>query len=69
MLYAAGVPDRKAMKNSPHIGIASVWFEGNPCKKVEAFLFDTAMANNLPVHTVLPYLSDFFLIMCGHELT
>jgi dihydroxy-acid dehydratase len=32
MLYAAGVPDRKAMKNAPHVGIASVWWEGNPCK-------------------------------------
>ncbi|GAM85372.1 hypothetical protein ANO11243_033790 [Dothideomycetidae sp. 11243] len=31
MLYAAGVPDEKAMKNSPHVGIASVWWEGNPC--------------------------------------
>ena len=32
MLYAAGVPDREAMKNSPHVGVASVWWEGNPCK-------------------------------------
>lgn len=32
MLYAAGVPDRDSMKNSPHVGIASVWWEGNPCK-------------------------------------
>ncbi|KAL9100737.1 MAG: hypothetical protein Q9163_003922 [Psora crenata] len=31
MLYAAGVPDREAMKNSPHVGVASVWWEGNPC--------------------------------------
>ncbi|KAI4210294.1 MAG: hypothetical protein LQ351_006818 [Letrouitia transgressa] len=31
MLYAAGVPDREAMKNRPHVGIASVWWEGNPC--------------------------------------
>ncbi|KAL1981461.1 hypothetical protein VTN96DRAFT_2633 [Rasamsonia emersonii] len=31
MLYAAGVPDRDAMKKSPHVGIASVWWEGNPC--------------------------------------
>ncbi|KAL8744804.1 MAG: hypothetical protein Q9190_002999 [Brigantiaea leucoxantha] len=31
MLYAAGVPDREAMKNWPHVGIASVWWEGNPC--------------------------------------
>ncbi|KMU77513.1 dihydroxy-acid dehydratase [Coccidioides immitis RMSCC 3703] len=31
MLYAAGVPDRDAMKTSPHVGIASVWWEGNPC--------------------------------------
>ena len=32
MLYAAGVPDHNAMKNSPHVGVASVWWEGNPCK-------------------------------------
>lgn len=31
MLYAAGVPDRNAMKKSPQIGVASVWWEGNPC--------------------------------------
>lgn len=35
MLYAAGVPDEEAMKNSPHVGIASVWWEGNPCKYVD----------------------------------
>ena len=32
MLYAAGVPSKDAMKSSPHVGIASVWWEGNPCK-------------------------------------
>lgn len=31
MLYAAGVPSREMMKNAPHVGIASVWWEGNPC--------------------------------------
>ncbi|KAI9730685.1 MAG: hypothetical protein M1834_005653 [Cirrosporium novae-zelandiae] len=31
MLYAAGVPDEESMKTNPHIGIASVWWEGNPC--------------------------------------
>ncbi|KAL8629230.1 hypothetical protein Q9189_005081 [Teloschistes chrysophthalmus] len=31
MLYAAGVPDEEKMRNSPHVGIASVWWEGNPC--------------------------------------
>ncbi|KAL0937136.1 dihydroxy-acid dehydratase [Colletotrichum truncatum] len=31
MLYAAGVPDEHAMQTSPQIGIASVWWEGNPC--------------------------------------
>ncbi len=31
MLYAAGVPDQETMKNSPQVGIASVWWEGNPC--------------------------------------
>lgn len=32
MLYAAGVPDTDAMKDSPHVGVATVWWEGNPCK-------------------------------------
>ncbi len=32
MLYAAGVPDQESMRSSPHVGIASVWWEGNPCK-------------------------------------
>jgi len=31
MLYAAGVPDEKTMKTFPQVGIASVWWEGNPC--------------------------------------
>ncbi|KAK2810860.1 hypothetical protein FQN50_002683 [Emmonsiellopsis sp. PD_5] len=31
MLYGAGVPDRESMKCSPHVGIATMWWEGNPC--------------------------------------
>ncbi|KAJ5678878.1 dihydroxy-acid dehydratase [Penicillium macrosclerotiorum] len=31
MLFAAGVPNKDAMAKSPHVGIASVWWEGNPC--------------------------------------
>ncbi|KZZ95452.1 dihydroxy-acid dehydratase [Moelleriella libera RCEF 2490] len=31
MLYGAGVPDEQMMKKAPHVGIASVWWEGNPC--------------------------------------
>jgi len=31
MLYAAGVPDERTLKNAPQVGIASVWWEGNPC--------------------------------------
>ncbi|THV68504.1 dihydroxy-acid and 6-phosphogluconate dehydratase [Aureobasidium pullulans] len=31
MLYAAGVPNEKMMKTAPQVGIASVWWEGNPC--------------------------------------
>ncbi|OAQ73513.1 dihydroxy-acid dehydratase [Pochonia chlamydosporia 170] len=31
MLYGAGVPDEKTMKNAAQVGIASVWWEGNPC--------------------------------------
>ncbi|KAI0103807.1 dihydroxy-acid dehydratase [Nemania sp. FL0031] len=30
MLYGAGVPDKDMMKNAPHIGIATIWWEGNP---------------------------------------
>ncbi|KAI1204373.1 dihydroxy-acid dehydratase [Annulohypoxylon truncatum] len=28
-LYGAGVPDEEMMKNAPHVGIATVWWEGN----------------------------------------
>jgi dihydroxy-acid dehydratase len=31
MLYASGVPNEEVMSTAPHIGIASVWWEGNPC--------------------------------------
>ncbi|OJJ86391.1 putative mitochondrial dihydroxy acid dehydratase [Aspergillus glaucus CBS 516.65] len=31
MLFAAGIPDREAMTKSPQVGVASVWWEGNPC--------------------------------------
>ena len=31
MLYGAGVPNEHQLKNYPHVGIASVWWEGNPC--------------------------------------
>ncbi|KAH8167406.1 hypothetical protein CIB48_g826 [Xylaria polymorpha] len=30
MLYGAGVPNEDMMKNAPHIGIATIWWEGNP---------------------------------------
>lgn len=32
MLYAAGVPNKEMMKTAPHVGISTVWWEGNPCK-------------------------------------
>jgi dihydroxy-acid dehydratase len=32
MLYAAGVPNEDMMKNAAHVGVATVWWEGNPCK-------------------------------------
>ncbi|ORY63287.1 dihydroxy-acid/6-phosphogluconate dehydratase [Pseudomassariella vexata] len=31
MLYGAGVPNEQMMKNAPQVGIATVWWEGNPC--------------------------------------
>jgi dihydroxy-acid dehydratase len=31
MLYGAGVPNEKMMKTAPQVGIATVWWEGNPC--------------------------------------
>uniref|UniRef100_A0A0B7K2J0 dihydroxy-acid dehydratase n=1 Tax=Bionectria ochroleuca TaxID=29856 RepID=A0A0B7K2J0_BIOOC len=31
MLYACGVPDPTVMKNAPQVGVATVWWEGNPC--------------------------------------
>ena len=33
MLYAAGVPDEKTLKTFPQVGVASVWWEGNPCNQ------------------------------------
>jgi len=33
MLYAAGVPNEHVLKTYPQIGIASVWWEGNPCNQ------------------------------------
>ncbi|KAI1739944.1 dihydroxy-acid dehydratase [Xylaria scruposa] len=30
MLYGAGVPDEDMMKNAPHVGISTIWWEGNP---------------------------------------
>lgn len=32
MLYGAGVPDEKTLKTAPQVGIATVWWQGNPCK-------------------------------------
>ncbi|RDA88186.1 hypothetical protein CP532_6816 [Ophiocordyceps camponoti-leonardi (nom. inval.)] len=31
MLYGAGVPDEKTMKTAAQVGIATVWWQGNPC--------------------------------------
>ncbi|WPH01480.1 dihydroxy-acid and 6-phosphogluconate dehydratase [Acrodontium crateriforme] len=31
MLYGAGVPNERALKTYPQVGVASVWWEGNPC--------------------------------------
>ncbi|KAK3116852.1 hypothetical protein LTR53_002346 [Teratosphaeriaceae sp. CCFEE 6253] len=31
MLYAAGVPNEHVLKTYPQVGVASVWWEGNPC--------------------------------------
>lgn len=34
MLYGAGVPNREMMKTAAQVGVATVWWEGNPCKYV-----------------------------------
>lgn len=31
MLYAAGVPNERAMRECAQVGVACVWWEGNPC--------------------------------------
>ncbi|KAF8462522.1 dihydroxy-acid/6-phosphogluconate dehydratase [Kalaharituber pfeilii] len=31
MLYAAGIKDETDMRTKPQVGVASVWWEGNPC--------------------------------------
>ncbi|KAL2858591.1 dihydroxy-acid/6-phosphogluconate dehydratase [Aspergillus pseudoustus] len=46
MLYAAGVPDEETMQTSPHVGIASTWWEGNPCNM---HLLDLAKEIKKPV--------------------
>ncbi|KAI1816195.1 dihydroxy-acid/6-phosphogluconate dehydratase [Poronia punctata] len=33
MLYGAGVPNEDMMKNAPHVGVATIWWEGNPIVK------------------------------------
>ncbi|KAI1349824.1 dihydroxy-acid dehydratase [Xylaria sp. FL0043] len=33
MLYGAGVPNEEMMKNAPHVGVATIWWEGNPIVK------------------------------------
>ncbi|KXT05805.1 hypothetical protein AC578_1016 [Pseudocercospora eumusae] len=33
MFYAAGVPNEHVLKTYPQVGIASVWWEGNPCNQ------------------------------------
>jgi len=34
MLYGAGVKTKEILETHPQVGIASVWWEGNPCKSV-----------------------------------
>lgn len=41
MLYAAGIKDKRSMKNDPHVGIASVWWEGNPCMALPTAIVKT----------------------------
>ncbi|KAF8540494.1 dihydroxy-acid/6-phosphogluconate dehydratase [Trichophaea hybrida] len=31
MLYAAGIENEEQMQNAPQVGVATMWFEGNPC--------------------------------------
>lgn len=60
MLYAAGVPNRDAMKNSPQVGVASVWWEGNPCKSVvicRPSLVHCGVANVRTACTVSPFVA------------
>ncbi|KAH9828071.1 Dehydratase family [Teratosphaeria destructans] len=47
MLYAAGVPDEKTLKTFPQVGVASVWWEGNPCN---THLLDLAKEVKRSVH-------------------
>lgn len=50
MLYGAGVPDKKTMANAPHVGIATVWWEGNPCKRVDSFFFNFFFKVQIPTN-------------------
>ncbi|KAG7039064.1 dihydroxy-acid dehydratase [Colletotrichum scovillei] len=40
MLYGAGVPNKEMMKKAPHVGIATVWWEGNPCNTHRGIVLD-----------------------------
>jgi len=53
MLYGAGVPNRDMMKNAPHVGIATVWWEGNPCK----YDFNSQLPKSRRVVRAVDYIS------------
>ncbi|KAI5919022.1 dihydroxy-acid/6-phosphogluconate dehydratase [Camillea tinctor] len=40
MLYGAGVKNEDMMRNAPHIGIATVWWEGNPLTTYSTHLLE-----------------------------
>ncbi|KAI0399169.1 dihydroxy-acid dehydratase [Xylaria palmicola] len=50
MLYGAGVPDEDMMKNAPHIGIATIWWEGNPSRQPAILCIDPAAHCRLSTH-------------------
>ncbi|KAI0435536.1 dihydroxy-acid dehydratase [Xylaria telfairii] len=55
MLYGAGVPNEDMMKNAPHIGIATIWWEGNPVCTLSVLEFGKIVKRGVEKQKMLPW--------------
>lgn len=67
MLYAAGVPNETAMKTAPHVGIATVWWEGNPCNMSLLDMGKEVKKVQVGREWELGYLANCIALSGGHE--